>query len=86
MEVLFRYINQKSSELENSDFNFQSIFKVIHNQDDRIFAEYIEMFEVKTVSYEQMKQYCHKMATHLKKQINNPTGTFVGLYMENCVD
>lgn len=86
MEIVFKYAKQKINELECAKPTFQSIFNIIHNQGDRIFAEYIEMFEVKTVSYKQMKEYIYKMATWLSHEIKLPKDSFVGLYMENSVN
>ncbi|MCQ2956428.1 MAG: hypothetical protein MJ233_00735 [Mycoplasmoidaceae bacterium] len=86
MEIVFKYARLKNKELQRAEPTFQAIFNVIHSQGDRIFAEYIDMFEVKTVSYKQMKEYVYRMATYLASQIKLPKESFVGMYMENSVD
>lgn len=86
MEILFKYINYKAGQLKKSAPTFQSLFNIIHDQGDRIFAEYIKMFEIKTVSYKQLKEYCYQMATYLQKKLTAPKQSFVGLYMDNSIN
>lgn len=86
MEILFKYIKEKTNELKNIPQTFRGIFNVIHNQNDRIFAEYIDAFTIKSVSYNEMKEYCYKMANYLKPLINQPKNSFVGFYMENSIN
>lgn len=45
------YIKNKFSELNKADQSLKSIFDVIHNQDERIFCEYLDAFSIKDVPY-----------------------------------
>lgn len=85
-EVLFKYVNLKTNQLLKSDRSFKSIFHVIHDQGKRIFAEHIEQYDLKTVSYTKIKELCYKTAYFLKTKITLPKKSFVGIYMDNCLE
>ena len=86
MENLIKYVNYKNKQLLNSDFTFEYLFNVIHDQDDRIFGEYLDNFKVVNVSYSQMRQYSLKMASYLSSKIDDKKDSFVGLYLENSIN
>ena len=86
MENLIKYVNYKNKQLLNSDFTFEYLFNVIHDQDERIFGEYLDNFKVVNVTYSQMKHYSLKMASFLKDKISDEANSFVGLYLENSIN
>ena len=86
MENKNRYVKQKNKEILSSNFTFEALFDIIHNQDDRIFCEYLHNFKIAEVSYDKFKSYAYKMATNLNNQITASPNSYVGLYMENCVN
>ena len=86
MENLIKYVNSKNKELLNSNYTLENLFYIIHNQDDRIFGEYIDNFKIVSVSYKDMKDYSLKMANYLKTSINEVQDSYVGLYLENSIN
>ncbi|MCH5156584.1 MAG: AMP-binding protein [Clostridiales bacterium] len=86
MENKTKYVKQKNNEIVHSNFTFESLFDVIHNQGDRVFCEYLSNFKIAEVKYADFKPYARKMATHLSGQIQATPNSYVGLYMENCVN
>ena len=86
MENLIKYVNSKNKELLNSNYTLENLFYIIHNQDDRIFGEYIDNFKIVSVSYKDMKDYSLKMANYLKASINEAKDSYIGLYLENSIN
>lgn len=86
MENKNRYVKQKNKEILNSNFTFEALFDIIHNQEGRIFCEYLSNFRIAEVKYTEFKSYARKMATNLSNQITASPNSYVGLYMENCVN
>ena len=86
MENKNKYVKQKHNEIINSSCTFESLFDILHSQGDRIFCEYMHNFRVASVTYTEFRAYSRKMATHLNTQIQAEPNSYVGLYMENCVN
>ncbi|MBO7086050.1 MAG: AMP-binding protein, partial [Bacilli bacterium] len=86
MENLIKYVNSKNKELLNSNYTLENLFYIIHNQEDRIFGEYIDNFKIVSVSYKDMKDYALKMANYLKTSINDAKDSYIGLYLENSIN
>ena len=86
MENLIKYVNQKNKEILNSNYTLEALFNIIHNQEDRIFGEYLDNFKIVCVSYKDMKSYSLKMANFLDSKIEDDKNTFVGLYLENSIN
>ena len=80
------YIKNKFLELNQADNNFQSIYEIIHNQDERFFCEYLEKFAVKSVSYKEFKSYIGKTAQYLSNKGLRPNHEYIGLLMENSLN
>ena len=83
MEHLNRYIRQRMDMLRASSFDFQGLFHVIHDQEDRIFCEFLDNFQIKRITYAAFRDYCFKTASYLQTRIDEEPGAFVGLYSEN---
>ena len=80
------YIKGKFSELGNSKQCMQSLFEIIHNQEERIFCEYIENFLIVNVTYKDFKVYVKKTAQYLKNNCSIKEHDFVGLLMDNSLN
>lgn len=85
MENLIKYVNWKNKQLLKEDFNFEYLFNVIHDQGNRIFGEYLSNFQIKEVTYKEMKSYSLKMASFLKNNIHDDC-SYVGLYLDNSIN
>ena len=85
MENLIKYVNNKNKQLLNSNYTFEDLFNIIHDQGDHVFGEYIANYQVEKVTYKEMKNYILKMASFLEKRIKDEKDTFVGLYLENSI-
>ena len=86
MENLIKYVNHKNKEILNSNYTLEALFNIIHNQEDRIFGEYLDNYKIVSVSYKDMKSYSLKMANFLDSKIEDDKNTFVGLYLENSIN
>lgn len=86
MENIPLYIKNKTSEINCSDYTFESLFRIMHNQGDRIFAEYDDVFSTISVSYCEIKNYCLKAASFLREQTSENSSEFVGIYLENSIN
>lgn len=85
MENLIKYVNYKNKQLLNCDFTFKYLFDVIHDQEDRIFGEYLDNYQINNVTYKEMRSYSLKMASFLKKEISDEIDNYVGLFLENSI-
>ena len=86
MENLKKYINIKNNCLLHSNFTFDNLFNIIHNQGDHVFCEFINKFRTFKFSYNDMKNYCFNMASFLNNKIKDEKHSFVGIYMENSIN
>ena len=86
MENLIKYVNHKNKEILNSNYTLEALFNIIHNQEERIFGEYLDNYKIVSVSYKDMKSYSLKMANFLDSKIEDDKNTFVGLYLENSIN
>jgi len=86
MENIPKYIKWKNQQFLDSDKTFKSLFDIIHNQGDRIFCEYFEMFQPQIVSYKQFKETCYRTASYFSNRLTSPLNSFVGIYMENSIN
>ena len=80
------YIKEKFFELNNSNKTLQSIFTIIHHQDDRIFCEYSELFEIRNVTYREFVSYVKKTASYLRNNGLTSKHQYVGLLMDNSLN
>ena len=80
------YIKEKFSELDQSNQSLESIFNIIHHQNERIFCEYLEAFTMKNVTYEEFKSYVKKTAQYLRNREIKGNHQYVGLLMDNSLN
>lgn len=80
------YIKQKFSELHRSNQTLESVFNIIHNQDERIFSEYYEAFTIRNVTYHEFKSYVKKCAQYLRNQGISGNHQYIGLMMDNSLN
>ena len=86
-EKLSKYIKWKFNSLKNSKPCFKSLFDIAHNQEDRIFCEYVDNFLIKNFTYCELKLYIQKFATYLLGNgTDNYKHEFVGLLMDNSLN
>lgn len=83
MENINKLIKNKLNDIKNSEFNFKSLFDIIYDQPNSIFIEYIKNFKIKTISYDDFKDFVYRFASYIKKSLKEEKGTFIGIYMEN---
>lgn len=86
MERLNKYINKQNKALLNSSYDMEGLFNIIHDQDDRIFGEYINNFSIESVKYTNFKSYCYKFAKYLSERIDDAKGSYIGIYLENSIN
>ena len=80
------YIKERFSILDTANQNMESIFNIIHQQDERVFTEYIDSFILKEVTYTHFKSYVKKCAQYLLNNGLNPNHQYVGLLMDNSLN
>ena len=80
------YIKERFSLLSKAEQNLKSIFETIHDQDDRIFCEYMDAFTIKNVPYESFKSYIKKTAAYLRNNKMSFNHDYVGLLMDNSLN
>ena len=86
-ENLSKYIKWKFDSLKNSKPCFKSIFDIAHNQEDRVFCEYIENFIIKNFTYSELTIYIKKFANYLLDNgLKDHKHEFVGLLMDNSIN
>lgn len=85
-ENLNKYIKHKLNQLLESEFTFEKLFEIIHDQEDRIFSESPTVFETDVITYKELSDYVYKFATYLSDKIDEPKNSFIGIYMENSIN
>ena len=80
------YIKERFSLLSKADHNLKSVFEIIHDQGERIFSEYSELFEIRNVTYHEFKSYVKKTASYLKNNGLSSNHKYVGLLMDNSLN
>ena len=80
------YIKERFSKLEKIDKTLKSLFELIHQQDERIFCEYLELFNTRNVTYDEFKTYVKKTATYLLNNGLKNEHRYVGLLMDNSLN
>lgn len=85
-EILKVTIFQKMSALRKSDYDFRSLYGIIHDNSGRIFCEEYKNFQIKKTTYDEMNILCKKTAGFLDEKISDVKGAFVGLMMNNSVE
>ena len=80
------YIKERFSLLSKANHNLESIFDIIHDQGERFFVEYLEVFTIKSVSYKDFKSYVRKTASYLKNNSMSFNHEYVGLLMDNSLN
>ncbi len=86
MENLNKYINKQNKALLESSFTMEGLFNIIHDQDERVFAEYIDNYEIKKIKYKDFRRYALKFAKYVSLNVKSEKGEFVGIYLENCLN
>ena len=80
------YIKERFSKLEKIDKTLKSLFELIHQQDERIFCEYLELFNTRNVTYDEFETYVKKTATYLLNNGLKNEHRYVGLLMDNSLN
>ena len=80
------YIKERFSILSQSNQTLKSIFDIIHQQDERIFCEYLDAFAINDVTYNSFKNYVKKVARYLINNNINPQHKYIGLLMDNSLN
>ena len=80
------YIKERFSLLSKAEPHFKAIFETIHDQGERFFVEYLEVFSIKSVSYKDFKSYVKKTASYLKNNNMSFNHEYVGLLMDNSLN
>ena len=80
------YIKSKFNELNNSNKTLESIFNIIHHQDERIFCEYYDAFTLRNVTYQEFQSYVKKMANFLTSKGIKGNHQYLGLLMDNSLN
>ena len=80
-----KIIKTRLNLLKQSNYDFKSIFEIIHSDKDFIFCEKTDGFRIKKTTYNECYIYSYKMATYLKGLINSDA-LYVGLMMENSLE
>ena len=84
MENLNKTIKNKMNSLNATNETFQDIFNVMHDDNNRIFAELTNGFKIERISYIDCKKECIKMGSFLKRELQMyQHNTFVGILMDN---
>ena len=84
MENLEKLIKSKINCINTYPNTFESLFEIIHDQDNRIFCEEYNGYKVSSTSYKEYKTLCLKFGRFFKHALSNETkNSFVGLMMEN---
>ena len=84
MENLNKTIRNKMNSLSATNETFEDIFNVMHDDNNRIFAELTNGFKIEKISYIECKKQCIKMGSFLHKELSDiQTNTFVGILMDN---
>ena len=86
MERINKLISSKIQKLNNTKSTFKDLFNIIHDQDDRVFGEYLDGYRIKKVSYKECKENCIKMGNVLLDRLSDlEKGQFIGLLMDNSL-
>lgn len=85
-EILKVTIFQKMSALRKSDYDFRSLYGIIHDNSGRIFCEEYKNFQIKKTTYDEMDALCKKTAGFLDEKVTDEKSAFVGLMMNNSVE
>ncbi len=86
MENINLIVKENINGLINSDYSFQGIYKIIHNQSERIFCEYMNGYTISKITYKECDELCKKNANFLLSNIEEKTGAFVGIMMRNSIE
>ena len=80
-----KIIKTRLNLLENSNYDFKSIFEIIHSDKENVFCEKTDGFRIKKTTYNECYIYSYKMATYLKPILKSDS-LYVGLMMENSLE
>ena len=83
MENLVKYVNNKMRELDKSEYDFESLFNIIHNQGDRIFSERIKDYVNSYKTYKEIKEDIIKVSSVINNYIDDKDSEFIGIYLDN---
>ena len=84
MENLNKTIRNKMNSLSATNETFEDIFNVMHDDNNRIFAELTNGFKIEKISYIECKKQCIKMGSFLRNELADiQINTFVGILMDN---
>ncbi len=86
MENLNKTIKNKLNSLSATNETFEDIFNVMHDDNNRIFAELTNGFKIEKISYIECKKQCIKMGSFLHGALSQyESNTFVGILMDNSL-
>ena len=64
----------------------EGLFNIIHDQDERVFCEVLQNYQIERIKYRDFRGYSFKMATFLESKIKDEKGKYVGIYLENSLN
>ena len=86
MENINLIVKEKINSLKSSNFTFEGLYNIIHNQGERIFCEYMKEYRISKITYKECDSLCKKTANYLTEKISDKAGSFVGIKMENSIE
>lgn len=86
MSDVKKIIKSKLNILKNTDCTFETLFNIIHSNDQSLFCEMTNGFKTISVTYGECKKKCIQTANYLIEELKElPKGSYVGLMMENSI-
>lgn len=86
MENINKLIKERIKSLKESNYTFKSLFEIIHSNDNRIFCEYLDNYEIKYVTYNECANLSKKCASFFDVSIKDKKHEYVGLLMDNSLE
>ena len=84
MENLNKTVRYKMNSLTATNQTFEDIFNVMHDGNNRIFAELTNGFKIERISYNECKIECIKMASYFCSTLKDyEKNNFIGVLMDN---
>ncbi|MCR4617184.1 MAG: AMP-binding protein [Lachnospiraceae bacterium] len=81
---LDKYVSDKLERLMASEKNLKSIFKLMTDEPEKLFAESNDGYKITRITYGQFKERTEQMAGSLLDVLGNiPKSSLVGIYMNN---
>ncbi len=81
---LDKYVGEKLEKLKNSDRDLRSVFLLMTDEPDKVFAESNDGYKITKITYTEFKERTERMAGSLLAVLSGiPVGSIVGIYMNN---